>query len=59
QCADLRKHVCLPGVNSASARRLAPGARFEEVKAGHMVAGDDNDVFTAHLVDFLDRDVSR
>ncbi|MFE3779289.1 alpha/beta fold hydrolase [Amycolatopsis sp. NPDC059090] len=40
-------------------RRLAPGARFEEVKAGHMVAGDDNDVFTSHLVDFLDRDVSR
>ncbi|WP_051790941.1 alpha/beta fold hydrolase [Amycolatopsis jejuensis] len=37
----------------ADLRRLVPGARFEEVAAGHMVAGDDNDVFTAHLVDFL------
>lgn len=34
-------------------RKLVPSARFEEVRAGHMVAGDDNDVFTTHLLDFL------
>ncbi|WP_337821577.1 alpha/beta fold hydrolase [Amycolatopsis sp. A1MSW2902] len=34
-------------------RRLLPSARFEEVQAGHMVAGDDNDIFTKHLLDFL------
>ncbi|WP_245573181.1 alpha/beta fold hydrolase [Amycolatopsis benzoatilytica] len=39
-------------------RRLVPGARFEEVSAGHMVAGDDNDVFSAQLVDFLENDVA-
>ncbi len=34
-------------------RRLIPGARIEQVAAGHMVAGDDNDIFTAQLLDFL------
>ena len=34
-----------------------PGAEFVDVSgAGHMVAGDKNDVFTAAVVDFLDRD---
>jgi pimeloyl-ACP methyl ester carboxylesterase len=33
---------------------LIPGARYVDVKdAGHMVAGDDNDVFTENLADFL------
>jgi pimeloyl-ACP methyl ester carboxylesterase len=34
---------------------LIPGARYVNVAdAGHMVAGDDNDVFTENLTDFLD-----
>lgn len=34
---------------------LVPHARYVDVGgAGHMVAGDDNDVFTEHLLDFLD-----
>jgi pimeloyl-ACP methyl ester carboxylesterase len=34
--------------------RAAPGARFVDVsKAGHMVAGDRNDAFSAAVVDFL------
>jgi pimeloyl-ACP methyl ester carboxylesterase len=37
---------------------LVPGARRVDVDgAGHMVAGDDNDVFAEALVDFLERDV--
>ncbi|WP_312871684.1 alpha/beta fold hydrolase [Amycolatopsis acididurans] len=32
---------------------LVPSARLVEVAAGHMIAGDDNDMFTAHLGDFL------
>ncbi|MDT7667381.1 MAG: hypothetical protein QOC74_164, partial [Pseudonocardiales bacterium] len=33
---------------------LIPHARLADVSdAGHMVAGDDNDVFTANLIDFL------
>lgn len=34
--------------------RLIPSARHVDVSAGHMVAGDDNDVFTAELDAFLD-----
>lgn len=34
--------------------RMMPEARLVEVAAGHMIAGDDNDVFTARLRDFLD-----
>ncbi len=35
---------------------LAPGAEFADVEgAGHMVAGDRNDVFTGAVVDFLRR----
>jgi non-heme chloroperoxidase len=37
-------------------RELIPHAESVDVRAaGHMVAGDDNDVFTASLEDFLDR----
>jgi pimeloyl-ACP methyl ester carboxylesterase len=32
---------------------IIPGARFADVSAGHMVAGDDNDVFTVELERFL------
>ncbi|MCE5290247.1 MAG: alpha/beta hydrolase [Nocardiaceae bacterium] len=32
---------------------LIPTASAVEVAAGHMVAGDDNDVFTTHLAEFL------
>lgn len=38
---------------AAELLRLIPTATSVEVAAGHMVAGDDNDVFTAHLLDFL------
>jgi pimeloyl-ACP methyl ester carboxylesterase len=44
---------------AAELLELIPGARFVDVKdAWHMVAGDDNDVFTASLAEFLD-DVAR
>jgi pimeloyl-ACP methyl ester carboxylesterase len=33
---------------------LIPHARFVDVSAGHMVAGDDNDVFTAEVDGFLE-----
>lgn len=35
-------------------RRLIPHAVVREAKAGHMVAGDDNDVFATQVVEFLD-----
>jgi pimeloyl-ACP methyl ester carboxylesterase len=38
---------------AAELLQLIPTATAVEVAAGHMVAGDDNDVFTAHLLDFL------
>jgi pimeloyl-ACP methyl ester carboxylesterase len=35
---------------------LIPGSEYVDVAgAGHMVAGDDNDVFSASLLDFLER----
>tara|TARA_B100001105_G_scaffold236248_2_gene211929 strand:- start:1463 stop:2266 length:804 start_codon:yes stop_codon:yes gene_type:complete len=44
-------------ISAAGAARFCeafPRARFYELaKAGHMVAGDANDVFTASLIDFL------
>lgn len=44
---------------AAELLELIPGARYIDVAdAGHMVAGDDNDVFTESLTGFLD-DVSR
>ena len=46
-------------VSEATAREfleLCPGAEYVDVSgAGHMVAGDRNDVFTAAVVDFVDR----
>jgi pimeloyl-ACP methyl ester carboxylesterase len=48
-------------VSPAGARELlelVPAARRVDVDgAGHMVAGDDNDVFATALVDFLEHDV--
>jgi|tagenome__1003787_1003787.scaffolds.fasta_scaffold19535146_1 pimeloyl-ACP methyl ester carboxylesterase len=45
-------------VSTAGAQELlslVPSARLVDVDgAGHMVAGDDNDVFGEHLLDFLD-----
>lgn len=39
----------------AEMRELIPHAQFVEVgAAGHMIAGDDNDVFTSELLAFLD-----
>ena len=35
-------------------RELIPGARLEEAHAGHMVAGDDNDVFAQQVLGFLE-----
>jgi pimeloyl-ACP methyl ester carboxylesterase len=32
---------------------LIPTARLVEVPAGHMIAGDDNDVFTREVHEFL------
>lgn len=36
---------------------LIPSARAVEVAAGHMIAGDDNDIFATHLFEFLDTEV--
>lgn len=45
-------------VVSASAidelRRLIPQTRVDQVSAGHMLVGDDNDTFASSLVSFLD-----
>jgi pimeloyl-ACP methyl ester carboxylesterase len=38
---------------AAELLQLIPSATAVEVEAGHMVAGDDNDVFTARMLDFL------
>ncbi|MFC4504468.1 MULTISPECIES: alpha/beta fold hydrolase [Streptomyces] len=38
---------------------LIPAARLVEVPAGHMVAGDDNDVFTREVHEFLNLTVDR
>lgn len=35
-------------------QQLIPHAHVHEAVAGHMVAGDDNDVFVAQVADFLD-----
>jgi len=40
----------------AALRAAAPGAEYVDVRgAGHMVAGDDNDAFTAAVLQFLGR----
>ena len=42
----------------AALRAAAPRAQYVDVRgAGHMVAGDDNDAFTAAVTDFLSRHV--
>ncbi|MGW1027846.1 alpha/beta fold hydrolase [Streptomyces sp. NPDC002577] len=38
---------------------LIPTARLVEVPAGHMVAGDDNDVFTREVHEFLNSEADR
>ncbi|MFJ8026869.1 alpha/beta fold hydrolase [Streptomyces sp. NPDC096311] len=38
---------------------LIPTARLTEVPAGHMIAGDDNDVFTREVHSFLTAEVDR
>jgi len=35
-------------------KALIPQAQVESADAGHMIAGDDNDVFATHVVEFLD-----
>jgi pimeloyl-ACP methyl ester carboxylesterase len=38
---------------------LIPGSELAEVPdAGHMVAGDDNHIFSKGLIDFLDRRIT-
>jgi len=45
---------------AAEFRQAAPHARYADVSgAGHMVAGDRNDLFTEAVIDFLRRDVPR
>jgi pimeloyl-ACP methyl ester carboxylesterase len=40
---------------AAELLELVPGSRFVDVRGtGHMVAGDDNDVFTREVLAFLD-----
>jgi pimeloyl-ACP methyl ester carboxylesterase len=39
---------------AAELQQLVPHAQIREVQAGHMVAGDDNDVFATEVVEFLD-----
>lgn len=48
----LRSDIVTPE-GAAELLRLIPTATAVEVAAGHMIAGDDNDVFTTHLLDFL------
>jgi pimeloyl-ACP methyl ester carboxylesterase len=38
-------------------QQLIPHALVREARAGHMVAGDDNDVFVTQVVDFLDEQI--
>jgi pimeloyl-ACP methyl ester carboxylesterase len=38
-------------------QQLIPHAVVREARAGHMVAGDDNDVFVTQVVDFLDEQI--
>jgi pimeloyl-ACP methyl ester carboxylesterase len=39
---------------AAELLKLIPGSRVDEAPAGHMVAGDDNDVFARQVLGFLD-----
>lgn len=40
-------------------QQLIPHAIIREAKAGHMVAGDDNDVFAAQVTEFLEAELPR
>lgn len=45
-------------VDVAEERRLIPhAAQIDVAEAGHMVTGDDNDVFTTGLLGFLESSV--
>jgi len=45
---------------AAEFQAAVPHARFVDVSgAGHMVAGDRNDLFTEAVIEFLRRDVPR
>jgi pimeloyl-ACP methyl ester carboxylesterase len=49
-----RQSDVLSAEGAAEFLRLVPGARFVDVSgAGHMVAGDDNDIFTREVIEFL------
>lgn len=39
-------------------QQLIPHAVVQEARAGHMVAGDDNDVFVSQVVEFLDHSLT-
>ena len=39
--------------SAAELCRLIPGAIARETNSGHMVAGDDNDLFSRHVLEFL------
>ncbi|NIH80758.1 alpha/beta fold hydrolase [Amycolatopsis viridis] len=43
----------VPRAAAAELLELIPSAELVEVAAGHMIAGDDNDVFTERLCEFL------
>lgn len=47
----------VPASATAQLRRLIPHARTSEVRAGHMIAGDDNDAFSVQLHRFLELEV--
>ncbi|GAB3150337.1 alpha/beta fold hydrolase [Amycolatopsis stemonae] len=48
----------LSAESAAEFLSLVPTAREVQVAAGHMIAGDDNTVFAAHLRDFLSQDLA-
>ncbi len=55
-----RQSDLLSEENAKTFLAQAPHAKFVDVTgAGHMVAGDRNDKFSAAVVDFLDREVAR
>ena len=51
-------HRQRPGFDAAIVRDNHTAGTFDVANTGHMVAGDDNDAFTAAVVDFLDSNVS-
>jgi pimeloyl-ACP methyl ester carboxylesterase len=47
----------LSAQGAAEFQALIPHAKYADVSAGHMVAGDDNDVFSGRVLDFLDAEL--